>query len=192
MMNEDEDNARRLAALFCEPRTPNHGDVYHSPFRVHHCRVMRIRLIWEGKTKDAHLRALQADYQARIARFGELVVEELARFRGQGRGSGKASSSERRLLERVGEGYKVLLDGRGREWTSQEFGEWLGQRALHGTRELVFVVGGPEGFSSAFREQADLLLSLSRLTLTHAWARTLLLEQIYRGFTILRGYPYPR
>ena len=93
---------------------------------------------------------------------------------------------------RIGEGYTVLLDSHGREWTSQEFGEWLGQRALHGTRELVFVVGGPEGFSSAFREEADLLLSLSRLTLTHDWARTLLLEQIYRGFTMLRGYPYPR
>jgi len=154
---------------------------------------MRIRVIWEGKTKDAHLRALQADYQARIARFGELVVEELPPFRGPSRGTGKV---ERRLLDRwkekAGDGYKVLLDSRGREWTSQEFGEWLGQRALHGTRELVFVVGGPEGFSSAFREQADLLLSLSRLTLTHDWARTLLLEQIYRGFTMLRGYPYPR
>jgi 23S rRNA (pseudouridine1915-N3)-methyltransferase len=152
---------------------------------------MRIRVIWEGKTKDAHLRALQGDYQARIARFAELVVEELAPTRGQ-RAGGKVSSSERRLLDKIGEDYKVLLDGRGREWTSQEFGEWLGQRALHGTRELAFVVGGPEGFSSAFREKADLLLSLSRLTLTHDWARTLLLEQIYRGFTMLRGYPYPR
>jgi len=157
---------------------------------------MRIRVIWEGKTKDAHLRALQADYRARIARFGELMVEELAPFRGPGRGGGKAASSERRWLDRLkgrsGEGYTVLLDSRGREWTSEEFGEWLGQRALHGTRDLVFVVGGAEGFSSALRDQADLLLSLSRLTLTHDWARTLLLEQIYRGFTMLRGYPYPR
>jgi len=56
----------------------------------------------------------------------------------------------------------------------------------------VFIVGGAEGFCSALKEQADLLLSLSRLTLTHDWARTLLLEQIYRGFTMLRGYPYPR
>jgi len=157
---------------------------------------MRIRVIWEGRTKDAHLRALQADYQARIARFGELVVEELTPFRGKGDGSGKASSNERRLLDRLkkraGEGYTVLLDNCGREWTSQEFGEWLGQHAVRGTRELVFVVGGPEGLSPAFRERADLLLSLSRLTLTHDWARTLLLEQIYRAFTMLRGYPYPR
>jgi len=153
---------------------------------------MRIRVIWEGKTKDAHLRALQADYKARIAHFGELVVEEIAPARGKGRSGEKPAAEERRLLEKVGEGYKVLLDSRGREWTSEEFGEWLGQRALQGTRDLVFVVGGPEGFSAAFRDRADLLLSLSRMTLTHDWARTLLLEQIYRGFTMLRGYPYPR
>ena len=63
---------------------------------------------------------------------------------------------------------------------------------MHGTREVAFLVGGPDGLSAAFRERADLLLSLSRLTLTSDWARTLLLEQIYRGFTILRGFPYPR
>jgi len=84
------------------------------------------------------------------------------------------------------------LDERGREWSSAEFAEWLGQQALRGTRELVFLIGGPEGFSAAFRKEADVLLALSRMTLTHDWARALLLEQIYRGFTILRGYPYPR
>jgi len=57
---------------------------------------------------------------------------------------------------------------------------------------LAFLVGGADGFSSEFRNQADALLSLSRMTLTRDWARTLLLEQIYRGFTILRGFPYPR
>ncbi len=85
-----------------------------------------------------------------------------------------------------------MLDPRGREWTSEEFAQWLGQQALRGTRELVFVVGGPEGFSEAFRREADLLFSLSRMTLTRDRARTLLLEQIYRGLTILRGFPYAR
>ena len=85
-----------------------------------------------------------------------------------------------------------ILDQRGREFTSEEFAEWLGRQALRGRQELAFVVARPEGFSAAFRDQADLLLSLSRMTLTSDWTRTLLLEQIYRGFTILRGYPYPR
>ena len=160
---------------------------------------MRIRLIWEGKTKNAELRALEADYRSRIEHFTELVVEEVgarrpATKRGSrpGRPGDNLSPAERRLLERVDGSYKVCLDAGGREWTSEQFAEWLGRQAVAGTRELAFLVGGAEGFSSVFVRQADLVLALSRMTLAHDWARVLLLEQIYRAFTILRGYPYPR
>ncbi len=151
---------------------------------------MRIRIIWEGKTKEAHLRALQAEYQKRIQRFGDLVVEEMPSARRSG--GKRLSTSERHLLEKMRGAKRVVLDERGREWTSPEFAEWLGRQALRGTHELAFLVGGPDGFSTQFRNQADVLLSLSRMTLTRDWARTLLLEQVYRGFTILRGFPYPR
>ncbi|PYU96282.1 MAG: 23S rRNA (pseudouridine(1915)-N(3))-methyltransferase RlmH [Acidobacteria bacterium] len=158
---------------------------------------MRIRLIGEGKTKGLQLRALEADYKARIERFTDVVVEEAPPDRaatGSSRGGSgeKVSSAERRLLEKVSGSYKVFLDAGGREWTSEEFARWLGGQALRGTRELAFLVGGPQGFSAAFKKQADLLLALSRMTLTRDWARALLLEQIYRGFTILRGYPYAK
>jgi 23S rRNA (pseudouridine1915-N3)-methyltransferase len=154
---------------------------------------MRIRILWEGKTKDPHLRALQTDLVSRIEHFAGLTVEEVPPVRRAGRRSKPGlSPGERDLLEKTRGYTRVFLDERGREWTSAEFAEWLGQQALRGTRELVFLVGGPEGFSAAFRKEANLLLSLSRMTLTHDWARSLLLEQIYRGFTILRGYPYPR
>jgi len=96
------------------------------------------------------------------------------------------------LLERLQDSFKIFLDSSGREWTSGEFAEWLGRQALQSRRELAFLVGGTEGFSDLFRKHADLLLSLSRMTLTRDWARSLLLEQLYRSFTILRGYPYPR
>ncbi len=154
---------------------------------------MRIRLITEGKMRNAHLRALAADYAERIKRFGELTVEELAVPRGSSAAvRGKISAAEKRLLQKMEDSTKAMLDPRGREWGSEEFAEWIGEQALRGTRELAFLVGGPDGFSEAFRKQADLLLSLSRLTLTSDWACVLLLEQIYRGFTILRGYPYSR
>lgn len=154
---------------------------------------MRIRVITHGKTKDLHLRALQTEYSTRISRFAELSVQELEPARGAvATYEKKLSAAERSLLEKLQGSVKVFLDERGREWTSEEFADWLGERALRGTRELVFLVGGTEGFSVALRKQADLLLALSRMTLTRDWARTLLLEQIYRGFTILRGYPYPR
>jgi len=153
---------------------------------------MRIRVVWEGKTKDAHMRAIQADFMARIERFTRLVVEEIPPLRRPAAREKVLSLQERGLLEKLRGSTKDLLDERGREWTSAEFAEWLGQQAVRGTRELAFLVGGPDGFSAAFRKEADVLLALSRMTFTHDWARSLLLEQIYRGFTILRGFPYPR
>lgn len=152
---------------------------------------MRVRIICEGKTKDAHLRALQADYAARIAHFADLQVEEI-RSSSAARKSGQLTAAERRMLEKTEGGLKVALDQRGQDWTSKEFARWMAVNAVRGTRDLVFLVGGPEGFSGAFRRQANVLLALSRMTLTRDWARTLLLEQIYRGFTIERGYPYSR
>jgi 23S rRNA (pseudouridine1915-N3)-methyltransferase len=153
---------------------------------------MRIRIIWEGRTKNPSLHALGADYAKRIGRFGELVVEELAVPRGGTGSRQRKPVTESRLLEKLSGSTKIVLDPRGREWTSEEFAEWLGQQAVRGTRELAFLIGGPDGFSQLFRKQADVLLSLSRMTLTTDWARALLLEQIYRSFTILRGYPYSR
>lgn len=154
---------------------------------------MRIRVLWEGKTKDPNLRALVKEYTDRIARFNEIVVEDIFETKRTRSGSSKRlSPAESRMLEKLGASTKVLLDLQGLEWSSQEFAEWLGGQGLHGTREVAFIVGGPEGFSTEFRSKANLLLSLSRLTLTHEWARALLLEQIYRGFTILRGFPYAR
>jgi 23S rRNA (pseudouridine1915-N3)-methyltransferase len=159
------------------------------------CFHMRIRVIWEGRTKDTRLLALQADYRARIEHFGELQVEEMSLQPKPPRGAGKdLSNPEKRLLEKFKKldgRRKIVLDERGKEWTSAEFANWMSQCASQGARELIFVVGGPDGFSAAFRNYADLVLSLSRMTLTRDWARTLLLEQIYRAYTFERGYPYP-
>jgi 23S rRNA (pseudouridine1915-N3)-methyltransferase len=154
---------------------------------------MRIRILFEGKTKNAQLRAIQEDLAGRIGHFTHLSMEELPALRGSSKKTKTGlSTTERALLDKLRGSTKVVLDERGREQTSEEFAEWLGGEALRGMRELVFLVGGPDGFSTAFRQEADVLLALSRMTLTRDWARTLLLEQIYRGFTILRGFPYPR
>ena len=153
---------------------------------------MRIRIDWEGKTKNSHLRALAEEYAERIRPFSELVIQELGGPRSSTRGRRRSGAAEKELLAKVAGSTRVVLDPRGREWTSGELAEWLGQQALRGTRELTFLIGGPDGFSDTVRREADLLLSLSRLTLTSDWARVLLLEQIYRSFTILRGYPYSR
>ena len=154
---------------------------------------MRVRIIWEGKTKNEHLRALQADYATRITHFAGFEVEELRSRSADGpRKKDVLTAAERHILEKAQGGVKLVLDERGQQWTSVEFARWISEKVAQGARELVFLVGGTDGFSRAFREQADVLLSLSRMTLTRDWARTLLLEQIYRSFTIQRGYPYAR
>jgi len=85
---------------------------------------MRIRVLWEGKTKDAHLRALQSDLVSRIEHFAPLTVEELPSGRKAGPRAGPGlSPSERHLLEKMRESSKVFLDERGREWSSAEFAE---------------------------------------------------------------------
>jgi 23S rRNA (pseudouridine1915-N3)-methyltransferase len=166
---------------------------HRSPFVVCFTTTVRIRIIREDKPRDPRLRALQADYERRIARFVDVRLEQSAALRPRARGrSGELSRAAHRWLEGLRDSYKVLLDPGGREWTSAEFAEWLGERALRGTREVVFLLGSDEGFPTGLRTEADLLLGLSRMTLTHDWACTLLLEQIYRGFTILRGYPYAK
>ena len=154
---------------------------------------MRIRVLWEGKTKDAHLRALIADYTHRIAKFTDIVIEERPESRkSKSRSAKKALPVETRMLENTAGSTRVFLDPQGAEWSSKDFAMWLGDQGVHGAKEIAFVVGAADGFSPAFRQHANVLLSLSRMTLTHDWTRAILLEQIYRGFTILRGFPYAR
>jgi 23S rRNA (pseudouridine1915-N3)-methyltransferase len=153
---------------------------------------MHIRVICDCKTRDRRLLALQEDYEARISHFGAIGIEELAATRNRRTRSEALSVPERQLLEKLRGSRWVLLDARGEEWTSDQFATWMTRCAAQGSRELVFIVGGPDGFSPAFRSQAGLRLALSRMTLTRDWARTLLLEQIYRAYTIERGFPYAR
>ncbi len=152
---------------------------------------MRIRVLREGKARNPHLRALEAEYAARIARFTDIVLEDVT-FERKAPARRELSGEERRLIEKLRGSVKILLDPTGREWTSEAFAEWLEKQAAQGTRELAFMIGGADGFSQAWRKEADVLLALSRMTFTHEWARAILLEQIYRGFTMLRGFPYAR
>ena len=86
--------------------------------------------------------------------------------------------------------YVVLMDERGREMTSREFASFIDKKASSLGRNLVFVIGGPYGFSERVYGRADMKMGLSKLTFTHEMARVLTAEQIYRAMTILRGEPY--
>ncbi len=84
----------------------------------------------------------------------------------------------------------VLLDERGKEFTSREFAAYVDKKMVQGIKRLIFVIGGPYGFSSEMYQRANEKISLSRMTFTHEMVRLFFVEQIYRAMTILRGEPY--
>jgi 23S rRNA (pseudouridine1915-N3)-methyltransferase len=96
------------------------------------------------------------------------------------------------LLARSAGSYRIVLDPSGRPWSSEELAAFLRRMRDGGQRSVTFCVGDAEGFSAQFRKEAGLLLALSPMTLPHELARVVLLEQIYRAFTMLAGHPYPR
>jgi 23S rRNA (pseudouridine1915-N3)-methyltransferase len=131
-----------------------------------------------------------AEYAKRIARYARFAVEEVPEAR-RAAGTPKARDEEAEaLLARIGARERVVaLDERGREATSPDLARRLASWLQDG-RDVTFVVGGPDGLGDAVRERADETLALSRLTLAHRLARLVLVEQLYRAFTILRGEPY--
>ncbi|MDY0109330.1 MAG: 23S rRNA (pseudouridine(1915)-N(3))-methyltransferase RlmH [Candidatus Krumholzibacteria bacterium] len=142
-----------------------------------------LRIIAVGKLKDRALGELAADYQRRIAPLAPLAIEELK--------DQNPVREAKQILTRLGppggNEVVVVLDERGESVTSPDFAAILGRYG-----SLAFVLGGADGYTDDVRARADRVVRLSRLTLTHEWARVLLLEQIYRGLTILRGMPYHR
>lgn len=153
---------------------------------------MRLRVIWTGKTKDAHLRALADDYLKRLSRFVKCEIGEFGESRSGDKKVDIARDSKR-ISDGLHEGaLNVLLDPQGAEWTSEQLAEEMQRWQDGGTKEVTFVVGGPNGVSAELAESVDKRLSLSRLTLTHEMARVVLLEQLYRAYTIIHGLPYQK
>lgn len=139
---------------------------------------MKVFLYYIGKARDAEANRMAADFMERSARYASCEMREIRpdRFDPWAR-----HSSAR----------KILLDPAGREMDSRQFTALVEKAEMEG-RDLLFLVGGTDGLPAAWRERADLLLSLSRLTFPHELARAVLAEQIYRAFATLRGSPYPR
>lgn len=153
---------------------------------------MTVRIICTGKLKKTYLEQAQQDYVKLLSRYCTLEIVELKEEAPKGRGV-KAEAAARnveaeRILPRL-DGYVVCMDPRGKRMTSEQFAQMLD--GLHSTgRNISFVIGGSTGLSPAVREKADLVLSMSDMTMPHHLFRIVLLEQIYRAFKIARGETY--
>jgi 23S rRNA (pseudouridine1915-N3)-methyltransferase len=142
-------------------------------------RVARIQAK-PGKDKQAGVKALTNEIVQRIARYAPIETRELP--------------NENALLKDLAgtkaKPFVVLLDPRGKEMTSEEFAKFLERHQQVGTQQIWLAVGGADGFTEKAHDAAQVMLSLGRMTLPHELARVVLLEQIYRAFTILKGHPY--
>ncbi|MCR4593108.1 MAG: 23S rRNA (pseudouridine(1915)-N(3))-methyltransferase RlmH [Bacteroidaceae bacterium] len=154
---------------------------------------MKIVLTVVGKTTDKHFIASIQEYVQRISHYVPFSFEVISELKGS------KNLSEKEQKDREGEqilksflpgDYIVLLDEHGRERRSIEFAQWIQKRMSAGPKRLVFVVGGPYGFSEAVYAVAQEKVSLSQMTLSHQMIRLLFVEQIYRALTILNGEPY--
>ena len=153
---------------------------------------MRLRLIWIGKTRDAHLRALTEDYLQRLSHFVRCEISEFRESPGSEKKVGIDKDSKR-ISDGLREGaVNVLLDSEGAEWSSEQLAREIQRWQDSGTKEVTFIVGGPNGVSVELSARASKRWSLSRLTLTHEMARVVLLEQLYRAYTIIHGLPYQK
>lgn len=144
---------------------------------------MKIRIAWIGKTKEPAIASLTDEYLKRISRYvpTEAIAlrhedDLLAKCGASGKGGPKSTL--------------VLMDSRGKEFSSEQFAKFLGNYQDRNPLPIVFAVGGADGFGKDTMSAAHHVISLGKMTLAHELARVVLLEQIYRAFTILKGHPY--
>ena len=153
---------------------------------------MKTILILVGKTTDKHFQAGINDYAERISHympFDIVTIPELKNTKSLSEDQQKAMEGELILKQLQASDTLVLLDEHGKELRSIELAKWLEQKQQT-ARRLVFVIGGPYGFSEAVYKRANEQLSLSRLTFSHQMVRLVFTEQIYRACTIIKSEPY--
>jgi 23S rRNA (pseudouridine1915-N3)-methyltransferase len=154
---------------------------------------VKLRILCVGRLSEAYLREGCTLFQERLRHYLPLVVEELREQKASRPGDmprAVALEGEQLLARIPAEAYVVVLDERGRALTSAGLATLLEQHMVAGIGEWVLVIGGAHGLSDNVRRRADLLLTLSAMTLPHQIVRLLLLEQLYRGCTIIRREPY--
>ena len=148
---------------------------------------MKIKVAWIGKTKEPAIEALTREYLQRIARYAEVAgtaLKDEAGVLSLASGTGQKNNNRNKDRHKL-----VLLDSRGKQLSSEELAEFLEREQLNAL-PLLFAIGGSDGFSDEARRLAGFTLSLGKMTLPHELARVVLLEQIYRAFTILKNHPY--
>ncbi|MCR5313454.1 MAG: 23S rRNA (pseudouridine(1915)-N(3))-methyltransferase RlmH [Bacteroidaceae bacterium] len=154
---------------------------------------MKISLVLVGKTVNKDFVKLIDEYVERVKHyigFEIITIPELKNTKSLSSDQQKQSEGELILKQIQGGDHVVLLDEHGKEFRSVEFADWMTRKMNTVNKRLVFVVGGPYGFSQAVYDAANEKISLSKMTFSHQMIRLIFVEQIYRAMTIIKGEPY--
>jgi 23S rRNA (pseudouridine1915-N3)-methyltransferase len=143
---------------------------------------VKITIAWIGKTKNPAVQSLSDEYLKRLQQFSEVDGVSLKDEAALLKLAGREGKNPRRYL--------VLLDSRGKQLSSEELAQFIRAHQERNPTPLAFAIGPADGFAESTRTHADFTLSLGKMTIAHELARVVLLEQLYRAFTILKGHPY--
>jgi 23S rRNA (pseudouridine1915-N3)-methyltransferase len=141
---------------------------------------MKLKVAWIGRTKEPAIQSLTAEYSKRISRYAQMEPQEFA--------------SEAALLKWIDKAtprpFFVVLHSRGKQLSSEELAEFIGNHQDRGTQAMLLAIGPPNGWSDTALKAAQFQLSMGKMTLPHELALVVVLEQIYRAYSILKGHPY--
>lgn len=154
---------------------------------------MQIKLITIGKTDHKAIQQLIEEYSSRLAhyiRFEFEIIPDLKNSKSLTEHTQKEKEGELILKKVQASDEVILLDERGKSFSSVEFSKFIQKKMNSGLKQLIFVIGGPYGFSEEVYQRANGKISLSKMTFSHQMIRPFFIEQVYRAFTILRNEPY--
>jgi 23S rRNA (pseudouridine1915-N3)-methyltransferase len=154
---------------------------------------MKILILLTGKTEEGWIKSGFTGYLKRLSHYCPTEIIEIPALKlsgklspaDQNKGEGELQLSKIGPSDRL-----ILLDEKGREFPSEGFAKWMEKQQVAGHKRLVFLIGGPFGFSEKIYQRADEKISLSQMTFSHQMVRPILAEQLYRAFTIIRGEKY--
>ena len=154
---------------------------------------MKITLLCIGKTDDKYIQEGIDKYYKRLKHyitFNIVVLPDVKNVKNLSQSQQKEKEAELFNKHIQNTDYVVLLDERGKEYSSLEFSSFLEKKMIASVHHIVFLVGGPYGFSEEIKQRANSLVSLSKMTFSHQMVRLFFVEQIYRAYTIMKGEPY--
>lgn len=152
---------------------------------------MKLEIWWIGKTFQDFTHKGNLEYIKRIQKFTDIEILEIADIKGQSNPKSIKNLEAEKILSKLkSDVFLILLDEKGKQFSSVEFADFIQQKDNQAIKKIIFLIGGAYGFDDKIYERANAQLSLSKMTYSHQLIRLIFMEQLYRAYTIIHGFPY--